>query len=158
MNSGNLISPVIISLIVAFIFQLIPVSGDWILWRPNFLMLTAVAWILYQPTYFGIGFAAFVGLLADTLFRTGLGHYVLVFAVCGAIAYLLSRWLTYFSYFHRAVLIFTLVVLAQLLEAALFSIWEMPMDFAHVPILGLTSAIAWFLVDKFVATLNAAYR
>ena len=150
--------PVVISLIVAVIFQLIPVSGDWILWRPNFLMLTMVAWILYQPNYFGIGFAALVGLLADTLFRTGLGHYVMVFAVCGAIAYLLSRWLTYFAYFHRAVLIFLLVVVTQLLEAVLFSFWDVPMDFKHVPVLGLTSAIAWFVVDKFVASLNSSYR
>lgn len=158
MNPNNLMGPVVISLIVAVIFQLIPVSGSWILWRPNFLMLTMVAWILYQPNYFGIGFAALVGLLADTLFRTGLGHYVMVFAVCGAIAYLLSRWLTYFAYFHRAVLIFLLVVVAQLLEAVLFSFWDVPMDFKHVPILGLTSAIAWFLVDKFVASLNSSYR
>lgn len=158
MNPNNLMSPVVISLIVAVIFQLIPVSGSWILWRPNFLMLTMVAWILYQPNYFGIGFAALVGLLADTLFRTGLGHYVMVFAVCGAIAYLLSRWLTYFAYLHRAVLIFLLVVVAQLLEAVLFSFWDVPMDFKHVPILGLTSAIAWFLVDKFVASLNSSYR
>lgn len=128
------------------------------MWRPNFLMLITVAWILYQPNYFGIGFAAFVGLLADTLFRTGLGHYVLVFAVCGAIAHLMSRWLTYFSYVHRAVLIFILVVLTELLEAALLSILDMPMNFAHVPILGLTSAIVWIVVDKFVATLNSAYR
>lgn len=158
MNPNNLMGPVVISLIVAVIFQLIPVSGDWILWRPNFLMLTMVAWILYQPNYFGIGFAALVGLLADTLFRTGLGHYVLVFAICGAIAYLLSRWLTYFAYFHRAVLIFLLVVVTQLLEAALFSFWDVPMDFKHVPVLGLTSAIAWFVVDKFVASLNYSYR
>jgi len=158
LNPNNLMGPVVISLIVAVIFQLIPVSGSWILWRPNFLMLTMVAWILYQPNYFGIGFAALVGLLADTLFRTGLGHYVMVFAVCGAIAYLLSRWLTYFAYFHRAVLIFLLVVVAQLLEAVLFSFWDVPMDFKHVPILGLTSAIAWFLVDKFVASLNSSYR
>lgn len=158
MNPTNLMSPVVISLIVAVIFQLIPVSGDWILWRPNFLMLTMVAWILYQPNYFGIGFAALVGLLADTLFRTGLGHYVMVFAVCGAIAYLLSRWLTYLAYFHRAVLIFLLVVVTQLLEAVLFSFWDVPMDFKHVPVLGLTSAVAWFLVDKFVASLNSSYR
>jgi len=157
-NPSNMSSPVIISLIVAIIFQLIPVSGDWILWRPNFLMLVTVAWILYKPAYFGIGFAAFVGLLADTVFRTGLGHYVLVFAACGAIANLLSRWLTYFSYFHRAVLIFILVMFTGLVEAALFSIRDMPVDFAHVPVLGLTSAIVWVLVDKFVAILNSTYR
>jgi len=154
----SLTGPVTFSLIIAVILQLIPVSGDWILWRPNFLMLVMIAWVLYQPSRFGIGFAALVGLLADTLFRTALGHYVLVFALCGAVAYLLSRWLTYFSYFHRAVLIFLLVVFSELLQALLFSIWDVPMGLQHVPVLGFVSAIVWLLVDKSIASLNFMYR
>ncbi len=158
MNPVSLTGPVALSLIIAVILQLVPVSGDWILWRPNFLMLMMIAWILYQPNRFGIGFAALVGLLADTLFRTALGHYVLVFALCGGIAYLLSRWLTYFSNFHRAVLIFMLVVFSELIQAFLFSIWDVTMGFQHVPILGFISAVVWLFVDKLVASLNFIYR
>jgi rod shape-determining protein MreD len=121
-------------------------------------MLMMIAWILYQPGRFGIVFAALVGLLADTLFRTALGHYVLVFSLCGAMAYLLSRWLTYFSYFHRAILIFLLVVFSELVQSLLFSIWDVPMGLEHVPVLGFVSAIVWLLVDKFVASLNFMYR
>ena len=146
------------SLLIAFILQLFPVSGYLFLWRSNFLMLILIAWILYHPSRFGIVFAALVGLLADTLFRTALGHYVLVFALCGAVAYLLSRWLTYFSYFHRAILIFLLVVFSELVQSLLFSIWDVPMGLKHVPVLGFVSAIVWLLVDKFVASLNFMYR
>ena len=84
MKPVNFTGPMIASLILATIFQLLPASGEWILWKPNFLLLVTLAWILYVPTQYGIGFAATVGLVADTLFRTTLGHYVLVFALCGA--------------------------------------------------------------------------
>ena len=65
MRVESLTGPVILSLIIATVFQLIPTSGVWIFWRPNFLLLVVIAWILYIPDRFGIGFAAMVGLLAD---------------------------------------------------------------------------------------------
>lgn len=158
MKPVSYISPVITSLLLAIIFQLIPVSGDWILWKPNFLMLVVLAWILYLPSRFGVGFAAAVGLLADTLFRTNLGHYMLVFALCGGIAYILSRWLAYFSPLHRAFMVVGLVVLAELLEAALYTIWDVSMNLGHLPALGLTSAIVWLFVDKLVARICQRQR
>ena len=158
MNPVNFTSPVIITLIIAVFFQLMPSSGDWILWKPNFLLLAVIAWILYVPSQYGIGFAALVGLFADALFRTSLGHYVLVFALCGAVAYLLSRWLTYFSLFHRTFLVFVLVIFAELMESALFSIWDLPINLSQLHILGFTSAITWVFIDKFVARIHLHHR
>ena len=153
MKPVSFLSPVITLLLIAMIFQLIPVSGDWILWKPNFLMLVVLAWIFYLPNRFGVGFAAVIGLLADTLFRTTLGHYMLVFALCGGIAYILSRWLTYFSLFHRAFMVVILVIIAELVEATLYAIWDIPMSLSHLPVLCLTSALVWLLVDKSVARI-----
>ena len=158
MKPVNFTGPMIASLIIAAIFQLLPASGDWILWRPNFLLMVTIAWILYVPTQYGIGFAAAVGLLADTLFRTILGHYVLVFGLCGAAAYLLSRWLTYFSIFHRMFLVLVLVVFAELVQAMLFSVWNIPMTLGHLPAIGLTSALLWPLIDILIARVNLYYR
>lgn len=158
MNPVNFSSPVIISLIIAVFLQLMPSSGDWILWKPNFLLLVVIAWILYVPTQYGIGFASLVGLFADALFRTSLGHYVLVFALCGGVAYLLSRWLTYFSSFHRAFLVFILVIFGELVEAALFSIWDIPINLSQLHILAFTSVLTWVAVDKFVAKIHLHHR
>jgi rod shape-determining protein MreD len=158
MKPVSFTGPMIASLILAAIFQLLPASGEWILWKPNFLLLMTLAWILYVPTQYGIGFAATVGLVADTLFRTTLGHYVLVFALCGAAAYLLSRWLTYFSIFHRIFLILVLVICAELLQNMLFAIWDVPMTLGHLPALALTSALAWPLIDLWVARVHLHHR
>lgn len=158
MKPVNFTGPMIGSLIVAAICQLLPASGEWILWKPNFLLLVTLAWILYVPSQYGIGFAAAVGLMADTLFRTTLGHYLLVFSLCGAAAYLLSRWLTYFSIFHRMILILVLIICAELVQYMLFSIWDIPMTLGHVPALALTSVLVWPLIDLWVAKVHLQHR
>ena len=154
MRVASLTGPVLLSLVIATIFQLIPASGVWIFWRPNFLLLVVIAWILYTPDHFGIGFAAMVGLLADTLFRTTLGHYVLVFAVCGTIAFLLSRWLMYFSIFHRAFLIFIIIICAELIQAMLFSVWDVPVTLSHIPIVAAFAALSWPIVDLLISRVQ----
>ena len=143
---------------VAVLLQLMPATDGWLLWKPNFLLLMVIAWILYIPNQYGIRFASLVGLFADALFRTPLGHYVLVFAICGGVAYLLSRWLTYFSMFHRAFLVFMLVIFGELVGAALFSIWDIPKNLSQLHILGFTSAIVWMLADRFVARIQLHHR
>ena len=154
MRVESLTGPVILSLIIATVFQLIPTSGVWIFWRPNFLLLVVIAWILYIPDRFGIGFAAMVGLLADTLFRTTLGHYVLVFAVCGTIAYLLSRWLMYLSMFHRVILIFIITICAELIQAMLFSIWDVPFALNYSPTVAAFAALSWPIVDLLISRVQ----
>ena len=57
----------LLSLVIAVIFSVMPVSGDWIVWKPNFLLLVTMGWIFHRPLEFGIFFAAGVGLLADCL-------------------------------------------------------------------------------------------
>tara|TARA_B110000046_G_scaffold174941_1_gene199171 strand:+ start:3484 stop:3960 length:477 start_codon:yes stop_codon:yes gene_type:complete len=158
MTPVNFNGPMLASLILAAILQLLPASGDWILWKPNVLLLATIAWVLYVPTQYGVGFSATVGLLADTLFRTALGHYVLVFGLCGAAAYMLSRWLTYFSIFHRMFLVLVLVVFAELIQLMLFSIWDIPMTLGHLPALALTSMLLWPLVDMLIIKVNLSHR
>ena len=154
MSGENLTGPVILSLVIATVFQLIPASGVWLYWRPNFLLLVVIAWILFTPERFGIGFAGMVGLMADTLFHTTLGHYVLVFAVCGTIAYLLSRWLMYLSIFHRAFLIFVMIIGAESIQAMLFSVWGVPVNLGHIPIVAVFAALSWPVVDLLISRVQ----
>jgi rod shape-determining protein MreD len=158
MKPVNLNGPMVVSLLLAAIFQLLPASGDWILWKPNVLLMVSIGWILYVPNQYGVGFAATVGLLADTLFRMALGHYVLIFGLCGAAAYILSRWLTYYSLFHRMVLVLALVVFAELVQALLFSIWDTPVTLSHLPALAITSGLLWPLIDILIARINRYQR
>jgi hypothetical protein len=55
-------------------------------------------------------------------------------------------------------LVFALVILGELVGAGLFSIWDIPKDLSQLHILGFTSAIAWVLVDRFVARIQLHHR
>ena len=67
MESDNRGIAVCLTLILAVVLSVMPLSGDWIVWKPNFLLLTVMAWIMRWPNGLGIFFAASIGLLADLL-------------------------------------------------------------------------------------------
>ena len=92
MESDNRGIAVCLTLILAVVLSLMPLSGDWIVWKPNFLLLTVMAWVMRWPDGVGIFFAASVGLLADILLRMSPGHSVIVFALCAFALALVSRW------------------------------------------------------------------
>ena len=102
----------IISILLASVLQLVPVSGYLIVLKPNFLLLVVIGWIIFRPSQWGIGFAAFTGLLADLIFRAPIGVHVLLFSTVGAIPLYLSGWLVYFSLIHRCLFVFILIIFA----------------------------------------------
>ena len=93
-NHGIAVS---LTILLALACSLMPLSGDWIVWRPNFLLLVAMAWVFRWPNEFGVIFAASVGLLADIVMRTSVGHSILLFAFCAAAILLVARWIKYLS-------------------------------------------------------------
>ena len=73
MNSNSTFQYALIMLFGVLVLQFIPMSGSWGLWKPNFLLLTMIAWMLYFPDQYGIEFAVIMGLFADFIFVSTLG-------------------------------------------------------------------------------------
>ena len=149
---------VIFSLILALVLQLIPTSPVWLPWKPNFLLLMVIGWVIFQPNQWGIGFAAFIGLLADLVFRSPLGLHVFLFVFIGAVPYLLSGWLIYFSVIHRSVLVFILIIFSEFLRNFMYSVWGVPVDYGDVPLGAISSALIWPLIDRFLRKVHKKHR
>ena len=141
----------LLSLVIAVIFSVMPVSGDWIVWKPNFLLLVTMGWIFHRPVEFGIFFAAGVGLLADCLLQTTLGHSVLVFALCGTLVVVVSRWIKYLSILQRTLLVYLIILLVGFLEASIFLFYGFPSAMDNLLMKTLFSAMFWPLIDKLIA-------
>ena len=137
MTSVKSVSLLFGTILFATVIQLLPLSGYYFVWRPNFLFLVTIGWIIFRPNYWGIGFAAVLGLFADMVFRSPVGLYVLVFGVIASLPLILSRWLVYFTIVHRCVFVFILVIIFELLENAIFGLWGTPTDYRSIPILSL---------------------
>ena len=144
----------IISILLASVLQLVPVSGYLIVLKPNFLLLVVIGWIIFRPSQWGIGFAAFTGLLADLIFRAPIGVHVLLFSTVGAIPLYLSGWLVYFSLIHRCLFVFILIIFAEFMRNMLLSMWEIPIDYSYIILVALASAIVWPAIDQLLIKVN----
>ena len=49
MESDNRGVAVGLTLVLAVVLSLMPLSGDWIVWKPNFLLLVVMAWVIHWP-------------------------------------------------------------------------------------------------------------
>ena len=141
----------LLSLVLAVIFSVMPVSGDLIVWKPNFLLLVTMGWNFHRPLEFGIFFAAGVGLLADCLLQTTLGHSVLVFALCGTLVVVVSRWVKYLSIFQRTLLAYLIILFVGFLEASIFLFSGLPSAMDNLLMKTLFSALTWPVIDKLIA-------
>jgi len=144
----------IISILLASVLQLVPVSGYLLVLKPNFLLLVVIGWIIFRPSQWGIGFAAFTGLLADLIFRAPIGVHVLLFSTVGAIPLYLSGWLVYFSLIHRCLFVFILIIFAEFMRNMLLSMWEIPIDYSYIIWTALASAIVWPAIDQLLIKFN----
>lgn len=153
MEKNSHLKLTLVMLFLAIIMQLTPVTGNWLMWKPNFLMLVMIAWILYFPEKFGIEFSAMVGICADLVFGTTLGVHVLLFIICGAVVRLLHRVIAYLSLWHRIVAVGLLVIFIELLRIVAGAWVNMPIFWEHMPYMALFSSLFWMPLDKLVGRI-----
>lgn len=74
----------LVSLVLAATLHVMPVTGSWIVWKPNFLLLVTMAWIFHGPSEFGVFFCGecwdFCGLF--NAFNTGSSYVDVCFLWC----------------------------------------------------------------------------
>lgn len=72
-NALTIIAVIIISLILASMANIYPLDFAVAMFRPMFMIVVLIFWVLYQPRFVGISIAFLVGLLCDLLLDTMLG-------------------------------------------------------------------------------------
>ena len=83
--------PIIFSVIIASVLMVYPLSYALSGWRPLFMLMVTLFWVLGQPTWCGIWFAFGTGLFADLLLDAPLGMNALSFVVITFVARFLTR-------------------------------------------------------------------
>lgn len=86
-NSPIPLMALCLSLIGALFLYSLPLDGDLAFWRPPFVLLISIYWLLVQPQHIGITFVWLVGLLLDLLYGNVIGQNALAMSVT---AYLLK--------------------------------------------------------------------
>ena len=109
--------PIIVSIVVATVLVVYPLSYELSAWRPQFMLMFMLFWVLCQPTWCGVWFAFSMGIANDLLVDAPLGLSALNFVLLAFTIRFLTR--------DRRILTFSnlWVILALTVFAFLLVMW-----------------------------------
>jgi rod shape-determining protein MreD len=145
MQATNL-KAVYLSLLLALVFLLLPWSGMALQWRPDFILLVILYWLLRAPNICNIGTAWIAGLVVDLASGGLFGQHALAYAITAYFAVSYQRRLALFNIWQQASYVFILLILTQviLLILKLFSGGEPPGWHYFLP--SISGILLWQLV------------
>ncbi|MGQ0442548.1 MAG: rod shape-determining protein MreD, partial [Methylophilaceae bacterium] len=114
MRPANLMV-VYLSLLAALLCQLFPWVGQGVIFRPDFMLVMMLYWLLRAPNLCHIGSTWFVGLLVDLATGSLLGQHALTFTLTAFVGLSYQRRLVLFSAWQLAGYVFALLVFERVL-------------------------------------------
>ena len=135
------------SIVIACIFQYMPMSQNLIGLKPNFLLLNTLGWIIFEPKRFGIGFSAIMGLIYDLISGSLIGINIISFTLVSAVPVHLIGWLSYFSLKQRCLFILVTILFFEAFSGFVYSFFDIPTNLIQVFFVSITSACVWPIFD-----------
>lgn len=131
------------TLFFALLCQLFPWTGQGIIFRPDFMLVVLLYWLLRTPHLCNVGTAWIVGLLVDLATGSLLGQHALALTLTAYIALSFQRRLVLFSVMQITAYVFGLLIFARvaILVLKLFAGHEPPSWHYFWPT--VTSLLLW---------------
>ncbi len=102
-----------LTLLFAFTANLLPWFGQGVTFRPDFVLLVLIFWILRAPQLCNIGTAWFAGVLVDLTTGGLFGQFALAYALTAFFAVNYQRRLVLYNIWQQAAYVFLLLLLSQ---------------------------------------------
>lgn len=113
MRHTSLVS-VYLTLIIALLCQLYPWVGQGIIFRPAFMLVVLLYWLLRAPNLCNVGTAWLAGLLVDLATGSLLGQHALSFTITAYIALTYQRRLVLFNGWQLAGYVLALLIIERI--------------------------------------------
>ncbi|BBP02698.1 rod shape-determining protein [Sulfuriferula plumbiphila] len=105
---------IVISLLAGLALNLLPWMGTALWWRPDFLLVIMLYWVVQQPRRVGMGAAWGLGLLTDLANGGVLGQHAMAYTVAAFGALLLQRRILNFNLWQQTLQMLPLLLAEQL--------------------------------------------
>ena len=136
-----------LSLLLALLGNIAPLSGVGMALRPDFLALVLLYWCIQEPRRVGVGTAWLVGLVMDVADATVFGQHALAYAVLAYAAEYFRRRVLRFPLWQQAAQVAVLLMLCALLVLLVRYVGGAPLPrwtYAAPPLVG---ALLWPLLS-----------
>ena len=149
---------VFLSFLVAFVLATIPLSTTVELWRPEWVLLVLLYWLVALPERFGLVAAWLVGLLVDIVEGGLFGQHTITFALSAFFALSLHQQFRMFSRVQQTLLVAVVIAIYELLDALIQQV-SGNASFSFLVFLPvLTSAMVWPPIFILLRGIRRKYR
>lgn len=148
---------IVASLLLAMLLAIYPLPLDWRWWRPEFVLLLIIYWVLVLPENMSLTLFWLLGLSQDLIEGTPLGQHALGVVIVSYICLQSYQRVRNYGLWQQACWIFVLVGISQLTAN-----WVYTMAGGRAPGLyflypALTSALLWPLCSRLFDRLRQFY-
>lgn len=147
-----------LTLLLAITLTALPLPPALSIWRPEWVVLMLVFWVLNEPAWVGVWTAFFVGLVVDVETVSLFGLHPLMFAVVAYVTRVSSRWVGVFSLWQTASLVFVLVLIELTIRFVVLAAQGMPPASLFFLLPALSSALIWPLMALSLRRWGLAIR
>lgn len=150
---------IFLTLLVAYLLAIVPFPEWAIAYRPEWVVMVLIYWIMALPYRVGIGSAWFAGLLMDVLQGTLLGLNAMSFAIVAYLTLNLHQRLRMFSYLQQSGLILALTGLHMILVYWVRVATDQSQPTSLIFLLGaLSSALVWPWMFMMLRRMRRAFE
>jgi rod shape-determining protein MreD len=137
---------ILVSFIAALLLSIVtlPSSLQW--FRPEWMVMLVIYWLLVLPNSLGVSFAWFFGIFLDILYDTPFGEHALALVI---ISYFIVRFyaqIRLFNALQQFILILSLMIFYQTILFWVHSLFGHPHGTFYYWIPSFTSALVWPIV------------
>lgn len=132
-----------VSFLVALMLSALPLSEELQWWRPEWVLLVLLYWIVALPSRVGLGTAWVLGILLDVLEGSLLGLNALALTIVSYIMILIYQRVRMFSWVQQVLFVFALVALNQFIAHWVKGILGVSSQSLMFLVPALISAVLW---------------
>ncbi|TVP57388.1 MAG: rod shape-determining protein MreD [Halomonadaceae bacterium] len=138
----------LLTVLVALVASISLFPESWVMWRPQWLAMLVIYWVLRAPHRFGILTAWSLGLLLDVLNASMLGVHAMSLSLIAALVMTAHQRLQMYPLPQQCLVIFLFIGLGQMLVHFLHQLLGLPRGGFDYLFPAFTSALVWpvFLV------------
>ncbi|MBS0320089.1 MAG: rod shape-determining protein MreD [Proteobacteria bacterium] len=138
---------VAVTMLAAFVVNLVPLSGTAQLLRPDLLALVLLYWCIHEPRLAGVGVAWCAGLVMDVGDATLFGQHALAYAALAYAALFFRRRVLRFSLWHQAAQVAALLLMSAALVVLVRTVGGASLPRLTYFIGPLVGALVWPLLS-----------
>ncbi len=138
----------VFALLLAVTLEIYPLTEATSLWRPQWVLLTVLFWILRHPESYGLGTAFCAGLFLDLVVGVTPGRYALALTVSACVMIIVQQRMRYLSGLQQVLLV---TLLGSMSAAIVCGVDRLvlgsPVPSRDIYWTGISTGVVWILIQ-----------